>query len=246
MLILFCFLLILIFPSVAWAWGPLTHVYLGHQVLSLGATLLPVGLYKLIKSYKSDFIYGNLMADVIFGKRFQDIEKNSHSWNVAWKLHEAAKTEQQKSFAYGYFTHLCADTVVHNLPTPTLPLKHPILEIKAESIIDTKYRGIMKNLDKLMQMRHDTFLERTLESVFFSFKTNKRIFKGFLFLSRLSYYNSPLSNLIDKRLLYEIPVIEIFDFQQESLHRMLEFLKNGKKSEVLQEDPLGKYRHRVS
>ncbi len=245
MFILICLLSVLFIPSIADAWGPLTHVYLGNQVLDLGAALVPTGIYSLLKKFKKDFLYGNLSADIIFGRRFQGIEKNSHNWDIAWKLIEVAKTDRQKSFAYGYLTHLCADTVVHNLKTTRLPFRHPLLEVKADSIIDKKYRRTLKGLDKTMQKRNDVFLENMLESVFFSFKTNKRIFKGFLFLSRFPNY-SPVSNFIYKRFPYEIPVVDIYDFQKESLKRMFELLKNGENSKVLKEHPLGRHLRKAS
>lgn len=244
MLIAICFLSILLMPSIAEAWGPLTHFYLGSQVLELGGAVIPAMVYGLLRKHKSDFLYGNLMADIILGKRFQELEKNSHTWDIAWRLFTSARTEQQKAFAYGYLTHLCADTVAHNLELPTLPFTHPIFEIKADSIIDKKYRRALKGLDKMMQKRHDIFLEKTLESVFFSFKTNKRIFKSFLVLSKLPNY-TPVSNFIDRRIPYEIPVKDIYKFQKESLNRMFELLKNGKNSDVLSKNPLMKRRGKI-
>lgn len=236
-----CIILSILFiPSLAEAWGPLTHVYLANQVIDLGIATIPAGIYGLIKKYKKDFLYGNLSADIILGKRFQGREKNSHSWDVAWKVFELAKTEQEKAFAYGYLTHLCADTVVHNIDS-SLPFTHPILEIKSDSIIDKKYRKVIRRLDKPMQRRNDLILEKTLESVFFTFKTNKRIFRGFLVLSKMPSY-TPVSNFIDRRLHHEIPVRDIYTFQHESLKRMFELLIRGKKSTVLKKNPIMKYR----
>jgi len=240
MLIALLFISILFIPSVAEAWGPLTHLYLGNQVLDLGASVVPAGIYFLIKRFKKDFLYGNVSADIILGRRFQEFKKNSHNWTVAWKLLEAAGTERQKAFAYGYLTHLCADTVIHNLDTSFLPFGHSLLEMKSDSIIDKRHRKMLKSLDRIMQRRNDVFLENVLESVFFSFKTNKRIFKGVLFLSRLPNYR-PVSSFIHNRLTYEIPIIDIQNFQQESLKRMFDLLIEGERSEVLKEHPLGRY-----
>jgi hypothetical protein len=241
MLILICFLLIAGIPSIAEAWGPLTHIYLGHQVLDLGAAIVPAGIYSLLKKFKNDFLYGNLSADIIIDKKFQSPEKNSHNWNVAWKLLDGAKAKDQKAFAYGYLTHLCADTVVHNLKITQLPFAHSLLEVKSDSIIDRKYRRALRRLNRVMQKRNDVFLEKMLEGVFLSFKTNKRIFKSFLLLSGLPSY-SVVSNFIHKNFLYEISPIDIYGFQQESLEKMFELLKNGKDSEILRTHPLGNQR----
>ncbi len=223
-------------PAAAEAWGPLTHVYLGSQIVNLGMSVVPGAIYALIKKYKDDFIYGNLGADIIIGRSFQGREGNSHSWDFAWSLLRGAKTKPQKAFAYGYLTHLCADTVVHNLDKTGLPFRHSFLEVKSESIIDKKYRKMLKELNRFMYDRHDVFLEDKLESLFFSFRTNKKIFKSLLVLSRLPNC-SPVSHFIDNRFPYQIPVVDIYKFQLESLSRMFELLKNGEDSKVLQENP---------
>ncbi len=244
-LFLICFLSIFFIPSIAEAWGSLTHVYLGTQLLEIGAPLIPVGVYSILKKYKNDFLYGNLSADILMGRRFQSIEKNSHDWSIAWNMINTARSDRKKAFAYGYLMHLCADSVVHNLDTFKQPFSHSWIELKSDSIVDKKYRRIMKQLDKVMQKKNDLFMEKRLESQFFSFKTNKRIFKGILMLSKLPNY-SPVSKFIDNRVPYDIRDVDINDFQRESLARMCALLTHGKDSEVLKEHPLGKYIRRAS
>ena len=243
-LVLVCFLSILFIPSIAEAWGPLTHVYLGNQLLEIGAPLIPVGVYSILKKYKNDFLYGNLSADIFMGRRFQGVEKNSHGWDIAWKMLGTARSDRRRAFAYGYLMHLCADSVVHNLDKSRLRFSHSLIEIKSDSIVDKKYRRVMKRLDKVMQKENDLFLAKRLESQFFSFKTNKRIFKGVLMVSKFPNY-SPVSSFIDNRFPYEISNVNINGFQQESLARMCELLNNGKDSEVLKEHPLGRYMRRA-
>ena len=245
MLILLSVLGILLIPSIADAWGPLTHVYLGYQIFDTCAALIPAGIYTILKKYRNNFLYGNLSADIILGRRFQGLEKNSHNWNIAWKLLNDSVTDRQKAFAYGYLMHLCADTVVHNLKRNRIPFSHSLLEVKSDSIVDKKYRRVLKNLDKYMQKKNDVFLESKLESLIFSFKTNKRIFKGILVLSRLQNY-TPVSNFIDNRFPYEITVGDIYKFQQESLRCMLELLNDGMDSAVLKKHPLGRYQRKAS
>ncbi|UCD34030.1 MAG: hypothetical protein JSU90_06935, partial [Nitrospiraceae bacterium] len=117
--------------------------------------------------------------------------------------------------------------------------------LKSDSIIDKKYRRVLKRLDKAMQKRNDIFMEKRLESLFFSFKTNKRIFKGVLMLSRLQNM-TPLSTFIDNRFPNEINARDIQDLQQESLKRMIELLANGKDSDVMKAHPLGRYQRKAS
>jgi len=227
-------------PSIAGAWGPLTHLYLGSQVIDLGAGIIPVGVYAIVKRFKKDFLYGNLSADIILGRRFQRHKKNSHNWTVGLRLLESAKIQREKAFAYGYLTHLSADTVAHNLNTITIPFGHSLLEMKSDCMIDTSHGKALKSLDRIVQSRNDILLESVLESTFLSFKTNKRIFKGVLLLSRLQNYR-PVSNFIHNRFTEEITFIDIQNFHQESIRRMLDILIKGRCSNVLKDDPLGKH-----
>ena len=78
-LIFIVVLWIVALPACAFAWGPLTHMYLGTEVLYLGS-LLPAGIYRLIKKFRQDFLYGNLMADTVLAKKYMEDEVHSHSW----------------------------------------------------------------------------------------------------------------------------------------------------------------------
>ena len=85
-------LCILLTPTMAFAWGPLTHVYLGNELLSLGA-LIPAGIFQIIRRYKKDFLYGTLMADLVVGKKYLPEHKNSHNWAFAFELLKSAETK---------------------------------------------------------------------------------------------------------------------------------------------------------
>ena len=218
----------LLVPAAAFAWGPLTHVYLGNEIFYFGS-MLPAGIYSLMRKYRHDFLYGNLMADSIVGKKYLPYEKSSHNWAVAFGLLDSAKTRQQKAFVYGYISHLAADTVAHKKYTNGKNhIKHSLLELKADSVVDRKYWFQVVAIDKEVQMRNDIFLDQTLARFMFSFKTNKRIFKSFVLLSSLN--NKRTGNSA---------VCSIDKLHDESLDRMIDILQNGKTSAVLKENPLG-------
>lgn len=230
---------VLLIPSFAFAWGSMTHVYLGSEMLSLGASLLPAGIYALIKKYRHDFIYGNLMADIIIGKKFLPKDKNPHSWDMALTLFDAAKTQQQKAFVYGYMGHLAADTIAHgSFMSDRKNLGHMLVEVRADSLIDRKYWYQAISIDKKVQMRNDMFLEETIERVGFSFKTNKKIFRGLLLLS--CFNQERLGDLIQRKAVRSsIPDrMDIQQLQMDSLDRMVDILCNGENSEVINENPM--------
>lgn len=229
---------ILLFPSAALAWGPLTHIYLGNELYSL-SPLLPLGLLEIIRRYRKDFLYGNLMADIIFGKKYLPDNKSSHSWDVAFDLLKSAQSDQQKAFVYGYMSHLAADTVAHNVFTADRKnLGHTMMEMKADSIIDKKYWFQAIAIEKKIQVRNDIFLETSLDRFVFSFKTNKRIFKGMLFFSVLN--QEKIGNFIDRNLITSLPMREtIEELHQESLDKIIDLLQNGENSSVAGINPHG-------
>jgi hypothetical protein len=238
---LFKLLLIISFlfvPSVSFAWGPLTHIYLGNELFSLGA-LLPAGLVEIMRRYRKDFLYGTLMADIIIGKKYMPDNKSSHSWEVAFDLMQSARTDQQKAFVYGYMSHLAADTVAHN--TYTVDKKnigHTLMEMKADAIIDKRYWLQAIAIDRKTQVRNDLFLENSLERFMFSFKTNKRIFKGMVFFSVIN--QERIGDFIDKRLVTSIPVrSKIEELHEESLDKIIDLFQNWESSDVVKINPSG-------
>jgi hypothetical protein len=232
----------LLIPTAAFAWGPLTHIYLGSELFSL-SPLLPAGLFEIIRKYRKDFLYGNLMADIIIGKKYLPDARSSHSWDVAFSLMKAAVTDQQKAFVYGYLGHLAADTVAHNTYTvDKRNLGHTVMEMKADSIIDKKYWLQAMAIDRRIQARNDLFLEHTLDRFIFSFKTNKRILKGMVFLS--VFNQERIGDFIDKNLITSLPDREAIEsLHQESLDKIIDLFQKWKDSDVVKTSPSGAIYH---
>jgi hypothetical protein len=214
-------------PSPAFAWGPLTHMYLGNEILSC-VSLLPAGVYALINKHKQDFLYGNIMADMILGKKYLPDDKSSHSWDVGLRLMDQAGAPPERAFSYGYLAHLAADTVAHETLTDELGnMRHTWAEVKADSIIDKTYWLQTVMISRVVRKRSDLLLENSLDSFIFSFKTNKRIYRGMVLLSLL---NKKRTHGVDRALIGEL--------HEESVRRMLDLLGNGAKSSVLSKNPL--------
>lgn len=237
----FKFLLVAAFvfiPSYAFAWGPLTHIYLGSEIFYLGS-VLPAGIYGLLRKYRQDYLYGNLTADIVLAKKYLPKSRHSHSWDVAMRLFESARTEPEKAFAYGYMSHLAADTVAHGRFTSgKRNLGHAFLELRADSIIDRKHWLQAVSIGRDVQRRNDIFLERSLDRVIFSFKTNKRIFKSWVLLSGLN--REKVGDFMDMNPMLALPSRgRIEGYHEESLDRMTDVLVNGARSEVLKKDPIG-------
>ena len=228
-MLVFLFLIIgiILIPSSAFAWGPMTHMYLGNEIFSYAA-LIPGGILSLLKKYRQDFLYGNLMADTILGKKYLPDEKSSHCWDVGLKLLDHATKDPERAFVYGYLSHLAADTVAHEVLTEDLQnVGHTLIELKADSIIKKAYWIQSVSFNRAVQRRNDRFLENTLDSYMFSCRTNRRIYKGMVFLS---LFNKKRKRGLDKGLIKQLHI--------ESIIRTLDLFQNGTDSTVLGRSPL--------
>ncbi|NTU42134.1 MAG: zinc dependent phospholipase C family protein [Nitrospirales bacterium] len=217
----------LIVPSLALAWGPMTHAYLGSEIFSY-APLIPAGIMTLLRRYRQDFLYGNLMADMVLGKKYLPDEKSSHSWDVGFKLLDQAATGSEKAFVYGYLSHLAADTVAHEtLTEDKLDMGHAWVEMKADSMIHKGYWLQSVTISRAVQRRHDRFLEGSLDSYIFSLKTNKRIYKGMVLLSLL---NKKRRKGVDRDFIKSL--------HDESIACIIDLFQNGRGASVIRKSPL--------
>ena len=218
---------VLMVPSFALAWGPMTHMYLGNEIFSF-APLIPAGVMALLRKYRQDFIYGNIMADTIIGKKYLPDDKSSHSWELAFNMLEQAKKGPEKAFVYGYLSHLAADTVAHETLTEDMKnMGHTWIELKADSVIDKVYWLQYVTMSKSMKKKNELFLESSIESFLFSFKTNKRIYKSIVFLS---FLNKKRKRGIDRD--------QIEHLHNDSIHSIIDVLGNGRNAAVAKKSTL--------
>lgn len=212
-------LFLLVVPEYSYAWGPLTHAYLSQQIFNL-SHLIPLSLLPIIRNCKDYFIYGNIIPDTVIGKKFLPDEKNPHSWKTGLNLLQEAKTPEEKSFAYGFLTHLAADAILHNDIRNLNPVQHMIFELKADRIIDRFYWIQIMTINKKVRKISDRFFEQTAANPIVSLKTSKKIYKSLIFLSAFN--------------MGELKNPEAFNtFHFKSITAMLDILNHGENAEIL-------------
>jgi len=169
----------------AWAWGPATHVYLANQLLAR-AGLLSAGLAALLVRHARHFLYGNIAADVVLGKRLSKVKHGCHRWSVPRALLQAARSGEQEAFAYGYLAHLAADVVAHNKFLPrqlllsgtTMNFGHLFWEIRGDSCVGARCWDQLHDVLTGSFPQHERSLERQLADTLLPFETNLTIFNG--------------------------------------------------------------------
>lgn len=184
-------LVLSIWPSHAYAWGPGTHLETGLSLIKDAALFSPA-IAVLLKKYRDEFIYGMVSPDVLIGKKLVGYYDHSHNWRVGWQILKKCRTDREKASAYGYLAHLAADVVAHNYYVPYMIIKsfdgkmrdHTYWELRFDahvkpstwSEVERVVLGDFKPFDRL--------LEKTLKRPLFSFRTNKNIFRSILVLQR--------------------------------------------------------------
>src|SRR5947207_2297624 len=183
-------LLVMLTPSVAHAWTPGTHIFLGEAVMR-SLSLLPSSIAELLSAYPYDFLYGSIAADTSIAKKYAAAGRHCHSWNVGFEIHDNAESEPLRAFGLGYLAHLAADTVAHNYFVPhqlaitstTTALGHSYWESRFDTHIGERYSRRAREVILLDHSASDEHLDRILSPTIFSTPTNRRIFRGMVYVA---------------------------------------------------------------
>lgn len=236
---------VLLSPGVSLAWGPATHIKLASDILAHLELLTPA-LAALLAKYARDFIFGNIAADVVFAKRLSRIKQYCHRWDTAFEILDAARTEPIRAFAYGYLTHLAADTVAHNkflprqmtLTRSTMSFGHLYWELRADSAIGTHYWDQLRQVLDGSFEQHETVLAEKLTDTLLPFQWNRAIFYRLnAVLSRKGWIRT--MDAWYRRSRWDLPDSVLADYRGECLDRALDVLARLQDSPVTQEDPNG-------
>ncbi|PLX78062.1 MAG: hypothetical protein C0614_08810, partial [Desulfuromonas sp.] len=194
--------LLLFTPAEGWAWGIGVHLQTGSWILE-NLQRLPPSLGALLAAFPNDYLYGCISADITLGKKYTHYLQHCHSWRMGKRVLAAAETEAQRSCAYGYLSHLAADTIAHGYFVPyklirtynTVLLKHAYWEMRFEAHVDAGIWPLARSIGRQNFAANDAMMRRVLSDTIFSFATNKRLFNSLLLLNRLQQYQKMLRSL---------------------------------------------------
>jgi hypothetical protein len=238
-------LLLVLRPRRCRAWGPATHLQLGIEVLA-AKEALPIPVALRLAQFPYDFLYGNIAADIIVGKRFVHPLRHCHSWNVGFDLLRQAATPAQQAFGYGYLAHLAADIVAHNDYVPTMMVRH--CRTRGAVHLGWEIRFDVSNSPKLWRYAHlisrrvrwnnDPLLARALTPTIFSFPVNRRIFNTILLLNRVRRWQR-LMGRMEFSARWPLSVEEIATYRDRARANMLAILTDLEASPLCAADPRG-------
>lgn len=193
---------LLLFPSAALAWGIGVHLQTGAWILD-NLAQLPAHLRTLLAAYPNDYLYGCISADITLGKKYTHYLRHCHSWRMGRKILAQASTDPHQACAYGYLSHLAADTVAHSYFVPfklmrtynTVLLKHAYWEMRFEAHVSPEIWPLARSIGRKDFSENDKLMRGILADTIFSFGTNKRLFNSLLLLNRLQQYQKVLRSL---------------------------------------------------
>jgi len=229
----------------ALAWGPATHVGLGDTVLrNLG--LVPTAIAAMLSRHAVAYLYGNIAADIVFAKRLSRVKQYCHHWSTAFEVLRSAPTDKTKAFAYGYLSHLAADTVAHGKFVPQLVTMsgaaintgHLYWELRADSSQSHHSWGALRNILSDDHEEHHDVLSEHLSASLLSYSTNRFLFNRLNALSLNRGFRRSMS-FVDRWSRWDLPGPLLQGYHSESVDRIISVLSEGEESPVLLEDPSG-------
>jgi hypothetical protein len=239
-------LIVLAWPGDAMAWGPVTHLVHGSNVLAeLAAVTGP--LHDLLAAHRLPYLYGCIAADIFHAKKYtRSLYTHCHCWPVGWQIVDAASNEREEAFAYGYLSHLAADVYSHNHFVPVQlvtsfearTLRHIYWEARFDAAQERDRWRLVRSVLRHRYRDLDRLVERVVERTLFSFKTNKRIFDSVMALQQLEQWQVMVRGLGD-RSRYPLPQAEVDRFNGLCVGAIHDLLARGKRSGCQRSDPTG-------
>lgn len=229
----------------AFAWGPATHIGLGGTVLQ-NIGLLPAAIAALLSRNAVAYLYGNIAADIVFAKRLSRIKQFCHHWPTAFGVLRSAPTERSQAFAYGYLSHLAADTVAHGKFVPRLiqfsgvaiNTGHLYWELRADAAQDAQtWNRLRATLGADHDEQHNV-LSQHMSNALLSYGTNRFLFNRLNALTLNRGFRRSVS-FMDRWSRWTLPSSLMTGYQTESVDRIISVLSDTDRSPVVREDPNG-------
>jgi hypothetical protein len=232
-------------PSAAYAWTPGTHIFLGEAVMR-SLPLLPQALGELIGAFPYDFLYGSIAADTSIAKKYAAAGRHCHSWNVGLEIYNQAGAEPMRAFGLGYLAHLAADAVAHNYFVPrqlaitstTTALGHSYWESRFDTHIGERYSRRAREVILRDHSASDDHLDRILSPTIFSTPTNRRIFRGMVYVADTESWQR-IFHLVSEKSRWDLQPQDVSSYMVRSYDFIIDLFSRFDSAEPYLLDPAG-------
>lgn len=238
-------LLFVAMPDTLWAWTPGTHVFLGDAVLR-NLALLPGDIANLLAAFPADFLYGSIAADTSIAKKYAEVGRHCHSWKIGLEIHDEATDARLRAFALGYMSHLAADVVAHNFYVPrqlavtssTTALGHSYWESRIDTHIGELWPRRARELLSEDNSSSDHHLDRILSPTLFGTPTNRRIFRGMVYVTDTDSWQR-IFQLVEENSRWDLSDGDVGRYLTRSFDYIIDLLQVWDSSEPFRFDPSG-------
>lgn len=234
----------LLFTTNALAWGPGVHMVTGNWILQNLIILPPLAAAVLMR-FPGQFLHGCLSPDIFIGKGSRNKKGHSHNWESGFLLLANARSERERSYAYGYLAHLAADTVAHNVFVPYglqyVPTSgktaHIYLEMQADNLLRWDVSDALTVFHEAGAKKNSLLLQNTMQQRQTHFWIKKQVFKGSIYLGGTKIWRNSL-NLFD-HFLPGCTASYLDELLAVSTRAIVSVLQKEKSSPVIALDPIG-------
>ena len=226
-------------------WGSATHIELAEDILADPDQLDPE-LADLLTRYRHDFLTGNVLADAVIGKKLSLHRRLAHDWTGAFNLLNNAQDHHHKALAYGFLTHLAADTVAHNTYIPSLieesqssiGLGHLYWEVRLDQLVSTAHRRTVRRLIKNHRPDHSQIVSDHLCPRIRFYDLNRNVFAGVNRLTNGGKFNKAWT-FFQETSRWQLVAQTADHHKAEAKTRMIDLLNKKHQSKLLDQDPNG-------
>lgn len=235
-----------LWPSDAYAWGPLAHLNFSQGALADLSVYTPA-LRLLLGNFASEFLYGSLAADIIVGKNLARYEVHCHNWKIGFKVLDRAKSDRQRAFSYGFLSHLAVDTIAHNYYVPYKTVQgygvraagHAYWELRYDQRLSPDLWKLARHVSQRQFREHDEHLEECLsDSYVIPFSLSKTMFGSLLLAARLKKWQK-MSEVIAGERDLDLHDEEVGECRKLAVGNVVDMLKHGEQARCVQVDPTG-------
>ena len=238
-------LLALLVPAPLLAWTPGTHVFLGDALLR-NLSLVPQQIGALLAAFPADFLYGSIAADTSIAKKYAEVGRHCHSWHIGMEIHDDAREPALRAFALGYLAHLAADVVAHNFFVPrqlavtssTTALGHSYWESRIDTHLGDPWPRRARELLLLDHGSADHHLDRILSPTLFGTATNRRIFRGMVYVTDTDSWQR-IFQLVSEKSRWDLSDADVARYMLRSFDYVVDLLSRWDRSEPFTFDPSG-------
>jgi len=244
---------LLLGPEPLAAWGPATHVALGEAVLG-SLYLLPPAITAILERFPLHFLYGSVAADISFAKKYVPEGRHCHNWEIGEEILASAASERMAAVGYGYLAHLAADTIAHNIFVPrqllltstTQALGHTYWEHRMDMHVGEDFLSLARHV--VMDHDHsdaDELFDEVLSRTVFSFRTNRRIFRGMIRFQGHERWQRVFGQVLANSR-FDLPNPLVDRYFEHAFEHVVGYLRDRSESAAASLDPVGDFNLRLA